>query len=55
MKYLEKSFSVAVGGEKYAENWERIFGKKQVDAEDSQATVGPEPEAASAHDASRHE
>lgn len=25
-QYLNKSFSVGVGGKKYAEGWERIFG-----------------------------
>jgi hypothetical protein len=28
MDYQKKSFSVRVGSQKYSENWERIFGKK---------------------------
>lgn len=27
-KFTNKSFSVAVGSEKYAENWDRVFAKK---------------------------
>jgi len=27
-RFLEKSFSVGLGGAKYSEGWERIFGKK---------------------------
>lgn len=27
MKYLEKTFSVAVGGKKYADGWEQVFSK----------------------------
>ena len=33
MKYLEKSFSVRVGeSQDYRDNWERMFGKKEVSA-----------------------
>ncbi len=28
MKYHDKSFSVSMGGGNYADNWDRIFGKK---------------------------
>jgi hypothetical protein len=28
MKYLDKTFAVTVGGDAYADGWERIFGKK---------------------------
>lgn len=28
MKYQNRTFSVVFGGGKYAENWERVFGKK---------------------------
>lgn len=28
-KYLEKSFSVSVGGDAYSDGWERIWGKKK--------------------------
>lgn len=28
MKYEDKSFNVTVGGDAYAEGWDRIFGKK---------------------------
>lgn len=27
-KYLDKKFSVSMPGDKYAESWDRIFGKK---------------------------
>jgi hypothetical protein len=29
MNYANKSFSVAVGGAKYAEGYDRVFGKKE--------------------------
>lgn len=32
MKYSHKSFSVAMGGGNYADNWDRIFGKKAPEA-----------------------
>lgn len=28
-KFASKSFSVAVGGKKYSDNWERIFNRKE--------------------------
>ena len=36
-KFEDKAFSVGVGGQAYADNWERIFGKKKKESE-------PEPE-----------
>lgn len=33
MNYEKKSFSVTLGGEKYADGWERTFGKKQPERE----------------------
>jgi hypothetical protein len=39
MKYLGDSFSVGVGGKKYAQNWERIFGKKKDKENDKELAV----------------
>lgn len=38
MKYTEKTFAVAVGGEKYGEGWDRIFGTKAEETPRLQAT-----------------
>lgn len=32
MKYHDKSFSVSMGSDKYAENFDRVFGKKKEEA-----------------------
>jgi|SRR6185369_3280901 len=38
-KYLNDKFSVSVGGPEYAEGWERIFGKKEIDPSDPAEVV----------------